>query len=195
MQVDRGFDVQARIYRAVLVLHPKSFRRAYGPSMLQLFKDQLRDRRDGRGRRVWPAALTDLARSASLERLEVGMRSKMIITGLIGIVLTTIAAAVAVGSSHSAALPLGLGTGIIVGALGSVVALRHSAIQTTDTGFDVSSAHQSRVAALRWTAVPIGAIGLAFAFFALVWRAPVQGGVSIGLLGVAAGVWRVFESR
>ena len=51
-----------RVYRALLLLYPRAFRREYGAEMLQLSRDQ---RRDGiRHQRHAPFAVLDLARQA-----------------------------------------------------------------------------------------------------------------------------------
>lgn len=61
---------QERIYRVLLLAHPRSHRREFGDAMAQLMRDRLRD--DGGGLRtltVWASLLVDLARSATVEWL------------------------------------------------------------------------------------------------------------------------------
>ncbi len=62
----------ARVYRMLLLLHPQSFRREYGPSMTQAFDDCCRAAANDGGRvkvlRVWLWAAHDLACSAVRER-------------------------------------------------------------------------------------------------------------------------------
>lgn len=60
---------QERLYRVLLLAHPRSHRREYGEEMVQLMRDRIRD--DGGGLRtllVWWWLLGDLARSAVIER-------------------------------------------------------------------------------------------------------------------------------
>lgn len=61
---------QQRIYRVLLLAHPRDHRREYGEAMVQLMSDRLRD--DGGGVRtvlVWTSLLVDLVRSATTERM------------------------------------------------------------------------------------------------------------------------------
>ena len=55
-----------RLYRALLFLYPKRFRRDYAPQMVQLFHDQRRDR----GRRAWLMTTRDLFMSVPARNLE-----------------------------------------------------------------------------------------------------------------------------
>lgn len=43
---------------------------------------------------------------------------------------------------------------------------------------------------LKWTAVPITALGLVFFFFGIVWQGAVQVTVAVALLAIAASIWR-----
>ena len=43
---------------------------------------------------------------------------------------------------------------------------------------------------LKWVAVPLGALGLVFLFFGLIWQGAVQLAVAVALLAVAASIWR-----
>ncbi|HUQ62828.1 MAG TPA: hypothetical protein VM121_03640 [Acidimicrobiales bacterium] len=54
------------MYRALLVLYPRSFRRDYSEPMAQLFGDQL----GHAGWRVWLRAVPDLTRTVPTERIE-----------------------------------------------------------------------------------------------------------------------------
>ena len=60
-------------YRCCVVLYPRAFRRAYGASMSQLFRDRCGDARRSRGAssviRVWAAATLDLIATAAIERV------------------------------------------------------------------------------------------------------------------------------
>jgi len=63
----------ARLYRALLLLFPASFRRAYGDEMARAFRDLCRDawRTSGAGGvlALWPGALGDLLLAASAEHV------------------------------------------------------------------------------------------------------------------------------
>ena len=55
-----------RTYRALLLLYPRRFRRDYRSEMVQLFRDQRRDR----GRRAWLTTLHDLFTTVPARNLE-----------------------------------------------------------------------------------------------------------------------------
>ncbi len=59
------------IYRALVVLYPRSFRRDYTGPMTQLFADHVRDV----GARAWLRAVPDLIRTLPVERIEAVMSS------------------------------------------------------------------------------------------------------------------------
>lgn len=44
---------------------------------------------------------------------------------------------------------------------------------------------------LRWSAVPIAALGLVFLFFGILWTAAPQLGAAVALLALAASIWRI----
>ncbi len=62
-----------RLYRLLLVAYPRRFRREYGESMAQVFRDLCRAAERGQGLRgvlwLWLATLRDLARTAFVERI------------------------------------------------------------------------------------------------------------------------------
>lgn len=60
---------QLRLYRALLVLYPQSFRRDYGDAMAQLHTDLLREA----GAKVWRRAVVDLCTSVITQRTEAAM--------------------------------------------------------------------------------------------------------------------------
>ena len=60
-----------RLYRALLVLYPRAFRREFGEPMAQLFGDQLRDS----GRRAWLRTAPDLIFTVPRLRIEAVMSS------------------------------------------------------------------------------------------------------------------------
>lgn len=57
------------LYRALIVLYPRSFREDYAEPMAQLFADRVRDV----GARAWLRALPDLLRTVPVERIEAVM--------------------------------------------------------------------------------------------------------------------------
>jgi hypothetical protein len=57
------------LYRALLVLYPRSFRADYADPMAQLFADRVRDV----GAKAWLRALPDLVRTVPVERIEAVM--------------------------------------------------------------------------------------------------------------------------
>ena len=59
-----------RVYWALLALHPRSFRRAYGDDLLAAFSARYRDRHWGRVR-LWTFHLSDLLRSVLREHVSV----------------------------------------------------------------------------------------------------------------------------
>lgn len=71
-RLDRAPRVSERIYRSLLVVYPKQFRDAYGPHMVQVFRDLYREevRRVGKAGlvRLWARTGLDLASTAVAER-------------------------------------------------------------------------------------------------------------------------------
>ena len=57
------------LYRALVVLYPRSFRMDYGEPMVQLFADRVRDV----GAKAWLRVIPDLARTVPIERIEAVM--------------------------------------------------------------------------------------------------------------------------
>ena len=61
-----------RVYRALLLMYPKDFRRRYGPQMVQVFGDLWREERERDGlvglALLWARAVLDLLRTAASER-------------------------------------------------------------------------------------------------------------------------------
>ncbi len=58
-----------RVYRALLLMYPKDFRRRYGPQMVQVFGDLWREERERAGLAgLWARTVLDLLRTATLER-------------------------------------------------------------------------------------------------------------------------------
>ena len=71
-----------RCYRALLLLYPRGFRRDYASQMVQLFRDQRRDR----GRRAWLTTWRDLFTTVPTRNLEAFMsmspQGKLIAAGV-----------------------------------------------------------------------------------------------------------------
>ena len=77
--------VGERVYRALVYLYPRSFRREYGPQMLQLYRDARRDRVAS-----WPQLAGDLVLTAPRQHQEAFMNLETTHKlGLAGLVLTT----------------------------------------------------------------------------------------------------------
>lgn len=106
------------IYRKLLVLHPKPFRREFGDEMVQLFRDM---RRDEPGAFAWARAIVDLFASAIYERKEwlmskktgYGLAAGALVTALIYTVVL-----VGVGGSVGAAAAV---FGVVLAIAGSLV--------------------------------------------------------------------------
>jgi hypothetical protein len=64
-------NLHERVYRSLLVMHPKAHRREYGEPMTQLVRDRFRDESGGiHTVALWCQIAGDLARSALSERTE-----------------------------------------------------------------------------------------------------------------------------
>jgi len=68
----RRSTVADRIYRLLLIIYPRSFRRAYGPALVQVFHDCARDAHRERGLigllGWWGRTASDLAMTAGVQR-------------------------------------------------------------------------------------------------------------------------------
>src|SRR5437763_9646223 len=100
--------MHVRIYRALLLLYPRSFRREYRESMLQLFGDCERDR----GAKVWLRAVPDLVITVPALRLEAVMTRGHTASKVVALALLVLGAVV---------VGLGLGGPAVVAALGIVI--------------------------------------------------------------------------
>lgn len=89
-----------RAYRALLLLYPPSFRRAYGDAMVQLFADQRR----ARGRHAWFAVVRDLFVSLPVRHQEairaMNTQTKLFTSAVV--VATGVVAFAAVGGALAA---------------------------------------------------------------------------------------------
>lgn len=125
-----------RVYRALLLLYPRSFRRQYGDPMAQLFADQLRDR----GGRAWLRAVPDLFRTVPSERIEAVMSRLGTGGSVVALALAVAGATVVTIGIGAGAVPLvalavvAILVGqrrLLAGALGGPRApFRHAAMQT-----------------------------------------------------------------
>lgn len=72
----RFLTSSGRLYRALLLLYPRAFRREFGPQMAQVFRACCRQAQGERGAvgilSLWVPTLSDLAVTALLERLSEG---------------------------------------------------------------------------------------------------------------------------
>ena len=69
MAPGRPADRHQALYRALLVLYPRSFREGYADPMVQLFADRVRDV----GAKAWLRVIPDLVRTIPVERIEAVM--------------------------------------------------------------------------------------------------------------------------
>lgn len=88
----RAVPVSERIFRALLLAYPASFRADFGQQMAQTFRDQLRATRSGGASRVvwlWARTLSDIASTAIQERSEEmqGRGSLMLCAAAIGMAI------------------------------------------------------------------------------------------------------------
>ena len=69
----RALSLSVRLFERLLAVYPQAHRRAYGPAMVQVFRDQCRDAwRDGRGwglTWLWLRVLPDLVKTSVLEHV------------------------------------------------------------------------------------------------------------------------------
>lgn len=66
-------NLSCRLYEKCLLLYPVEFRHAFGPQMVQVFRDSYREHskaKRGTLLRLWPHTIVDLIRSAIRERTE-----------------------------------------------------------------------------------------------------------------------------
>jgi len=96
----RSMGRHASLYRALVVLYPRSFRKEYGEAMNQLFGDRLREL----GARAWLETVADLVRTVPHQRMEAVMASPSPGTR-VGVLVAFVAAAVAAS--------IGLGGGVV----------------------------------------------------------------------------------
>jgi hypothetical protein len=126
-----------RIYRALLVLYPRRFRRSYREPMLQVFGDCVREH----GANVWLRAVPDLVRTVPVLRLEAVMAGRhtaskvaalfLVVLGGVVVALGVGGPAVVVGLAIAVVVILALGRGTLVPVFrGMRAPLRHALVQT-----------------------------------------------------------------
>jgi hypothetical protein len=91
------------LYRALLVLYPRSFRVDYGDPMAQLFADRVRDV----GAKAWLRALPDLVRTVPVERIEAVMSRLGPRASVLALAFAVLGAtAVSIGIGGGAVIPI-----------------------------------------------------------------------------------------
>jgi len=129
--------MQVRIYRMLLVLYPRTFRREYREPMLQLFGDCMRDG----GAKVWLRTVPDLVRTIPALRLEAVMASGHAVRRVLAFALVALGAVVVVMGVGGPAVIAAILIVVIAllalgrGSLGPVfrgerAPLRHAVVQT-----------------------------------------------------------------
>jgi hypothetical protein len=124
------------VYRGLLVLYPRSFRRDYAAPMAQVFGDQLRDV----GSRAWLRAAPDLIRTVPTQRIEATMQrlsSGGRVVVLAVLVLAGAAATIGIGGGAVPAVAIALGVVLVAKrgmfdglTRGERAPLRHAVTQT-----------------------------------------------------------------
>lgn len=114
----RSQGVQHGIYRALLLLYPRSFRREYGGLMAQVFSDRVRERG---GLRTWFVVVVDLSLSVPQQILEVSLMSQKWMGAIASLASVALVTAFAVGAGPPIVLA---GAAAAVGLLAFVSAKR-----------------------------------------------------------------------
>src|SRR4051794_12347710 len=97
----RAIARQRALYRAFLLLYPRSFRAESSEPMAQLFADRVREV----GARAWLRTVPDLVQTASTERIEVVMNRLNPAARVLALAFIVIAAMV---------VAVGIGGGIVI---------------------------------------------------------------------------------
>ena len=154
MATERSISRHVRLYRAVLVLYPRTFRRNYREPMVQLFGDCVRTA----GARVWLRAIPDLLRTVPTQRIEAVMarlRPSARVAALLFIVLGS--AVVALGSGVGVGFVSVIAVGVVV-----LVAAQRGLFTPVFRGERAPLRHALVQA---WWAPVAGLLGLAMLFF------------------------------
>lgn len=192
MPQTRKAKLQLRLYRGLLYFYPADFRRTFGPSMLELFGQQLEDRMSGAGGPVWPATARDLALSVPRERLEAALHVSMMRIAGVMLALTIVVALITTGWHGTWRLIAPLIIAVIGGvAIAAIVSVsRQIAVGSEGEGTQMTLKWRL----FKWLAIPIALVGFIFVFFAIAWRSAIHGGAAFGLLSVAALIWVSLDS-
>jgi hypothetical protein len=102
---DRSFRGHRRIYNALLVFYPRSFRRDYGALMTQAFGDRLRDKGAAR---TWAFVGADLAHSVPQQIMEVSLMSQKWIGAITVLSSVALVTAFAIGTGPPSVLAGGV---------------------------------------------------------------------------------------
>ena len=115
MATERSTTRQLRLYRAALVLYPRTFRREYREPMVQLFGDCARTS----GAKVWLRAIPDLVRTIPSQRIEAVMahlRPGARIAAIVFIVAGSTAVGIGFGGDFGLVPILAIGLTVLVAA-------------------------------------------------------------------------------
>jgi hypothetical protein len=149
----RAIARQRALYRALLLLYPRSFRAEYAEPMAQLFADRFREV----GARAWLRTVPDLVQTASTERIEVVMNRLNSATRVLALAFIVIAAMV---------VAIAIGGGVVI-----VLALAVIAVLLTQRRLLTSSfgerAPIGRSVIQAWWAPVAALLGLATMLFAV----------------------------
>lgn len=110
----RSQGVQNSIYRALLLLYPRSFRREYGGLMAQAFSDRVRERG---GLRTWFVVVGDLSLSVPQQILEVSLMSQKWMPAALAAVGTALILASMIVGAGTPSFVVFIGIGLFVGLL------------------------------------------------------------------------------
>jgi len=164
-----------RVYRALLVLYPRSFRRDYGEPMAQLFGDRLRDV----GAKAWLRAIPDLIRTAPTQRIEAAMSHMSSARRVIAVAFVVVAAVAAGIGSRAGAVPV-----LVLAVVAILVGQRHL-IASVPRG---ERAPLRRAVVQAWWAPVATLLGLAMLFFGVgtIFEAHNWGGRIVGSTALMA---------
>jgi hypothetical protein len=154
MAPPRSLGRHVRLYRALLMLYPRAFRRSYREPMVQLFGDCVRTA----GARVWLRAIPDLVRTVPAQRIEAVMARLRPSARVAAILLIVFGAAI-----------VGMGTGAGVGVV-PVVAVGVIALVAGQRGlfapvFRGERAPLRHAVVQTWWAPIAGLLGLGYVLF------------------------------
>jgi hypothetical protein len=147
-------DRHLRLYRAALVLYPRSFRSSYREPMLQLFGDCVRDV----GAKAWLRAAPDLVRTVPAQRIEAVMNRLHLSSGARVVALALIVLGAAV-------VGVGFGVGFVPVIAIAVVAIAFSQRGLFTPVLGGERAPLRHAVVQTWWAPVAALLGLAMLFF------------------------------